>query len=402
MKIALVAEHVGEQPDLSADAYPGDPAARIRSLATALAGLDHQVTVYSRRGRAELAEDAGSTRGVSVELVRAGTPEKLDTDRLLSHVGTFARRLGAAWRQNPPDIVHAHDWISGLAALGGARDLGIPVVQTFGSPGTDLRRGPGKHARDRSDRARLEAGIGRSASAVLAGTSDDLFALVRRGLPQAAVKIVPAGVDTTRFQPHGPAAQRTARHRLLMFAPLAERQIVAAALHALVRVPDAELVIATGLPSSQLRNAPCCREVTGLARELGLRDRLTLAGSLSQAQAPAILRSADILVSPAGSEPFAMVPIEAMACGIPVIASAAGAQRDAVIHGTTGFLVQPTEPDLLTRRIRQLLASPMLREGCGIAAATRARARYSWERIGLETLAVYEALPRPLPTASAA
>jgi glycosyltransferase involved in cell wall biosynthesis len=94
------------------------------------------------------------------------------------------------------------------------------------------------------------------------------------------------------------------------------------------------------------------------------------------------------------AEPFGIIPIEAMACGIPVIASPAGAQRDAVIHGTNGFLAPATDPELLTGRLRQLIAAPMLREGYGIAAASRARARYSWDRIARETLAIYEALPR--------
>src|SRR5207244_245463 len=125
---------------------------------------------------------------------------------------------------------------------------------------------------------------------------------------------------------------------------------IAATLHALARVPDADLIIATGLPESQLRAAPGYRELTGLARELRLPARITFAGRINQSQAPALIRSADVVLSPTGSEPFSMVPIEAMACGVPVIGSPAGVQRDAVIHATTGYLVQATEPELLTRR----------------------------------------------------
>jgi D-inositol-3-phosphate glycosyltransferase len=87
------------------------------------------------------------------------------------------------------------------------------------------------------------------------------------------------------------------------------------------------------------------------------------------------------------------VALEAMACGLAVIASGAGASRDAVIDGVTGYLVPPAMPALLAARISHLLAHPMLREGFGIAAASRAQARYSWERVSQETLAVYEALP---------
>jgi len=400
MKIALIAEHISQQSDHGADAYPGDPAARVLALAAALTGLGHQVTVYARKDSAWPSDAIARTAGLNVELIQAGPQDKVAADRLLPHIGALAGQLAQRWQQRPPDVVHADDWLAGLAALGGARHLGIPVVQTFRSLAATGRRGHRPQPRDLTDRARLEAGIGRSATDVLTGTSEVLAALVRLGLPQTAVKIAPDGVDTTRFRPAGPAANRTSRPRLLMIAPLSQRLIMTTALHALARVPEVELVIAGGPEPAQLASVPGYRDVTRLARELRLQDRLTLAGKISQAKAPALLRSADILLSLSACEPFAMVPVEAMACGVPVIAAAAGAQRDAVIHGTTGFLVPPDEPEALARRIRQLLAAPMLREGFGIAAATRARARYSWDRIGRELLAVYTALPQPVPQAA--
>jgi glycosyltransferase involved in cell wall biosynthesis len=221
-------------------------------------------------------------------------------------------------------------------------------------------------------------------------------------VPQAAIKVVPAGVDTSRFCPHGPVADRAGRPRVLMFASLAERQLIATVLAALARVPDAELVIAGGPARSQLPNVPGYRDAIKLAQRLRLEHRLTLLGQLSQDNAPALMRSADVLVSLAADEPFAMTPVQAMACGIPVIATAAGAQRDAVIHGTTGLIVAPTDPELLAGRLRQLLAAPMQREGYGIAAASRAKARYSWDRIARETVAVYETLARTSAAAAAA
>jgi len=94
-------------------------------------------------------------------------------------------------------------------------------------------------------------------------------------------------------------------------------------------------------------------------------------------------------------EPFGMACLEAMACGTPVIASALGGHLDTVVDGTTGVLVPPGHPAQLARRIRRLLANPMLLEGFGIAAADRAQARYSWERVARETVAVYEHARRP-------
>ena len=78
-----------------------------------------------------------------------------------------------------------------------------------------------------------------------------------------------------------------------------------------------------------------------------------------------------------------------MACGTPVVASAAGAERDAVVDMTTGLVTPPGQPAQLALRIRRLLANSLRLEAYGIAAADRARSRYSWERIGRETLAAY-------------
>ena len=85
------------------------------------------------------------------------------------------------------------------------------------------------------------------------------------------------------------------------------------------------------------------------------------------------------------------------------MAAAGGSHQDTIVDGTTGVLVRPGQPAALARQVRRLLDSPMLLQGYGIAAADRARARYSWERIGRETLAVYERSLQPqyqLPAAA--
>ncbi len=383
MKIALVTQ-LGAAP--GADDYPVDPARRVLSLASALAGQGQQVTVYSREdptgrhpaGRA----GSGHCRGVTIEQVQAGPPERL------RHIAALASQLADRWSCDPPDVIHAHFWTSGLAALAGARDLDIPVVQTFHSLGTGAGARPGRPLAGAGDaaRSRLEAAIGRSAAAVIANTQDERAALARLGVPRASVTIVPSGVDITRFRPPGPVAERGRRPRLLMVSPPGDREGPAAALRALADVPEAELVIA-----GELGSDPGDGTLSRLACTLGVRDRLTCLGGVSEAEMPPLMRSADVLVHLSPSPRFAVVPVEAMACGTPVIATEDAACADAVIHGNTGFLVPSAEPGQLARRIRQLLASPMLLEGYGIAAASRVRSRYSWARVGQETLAVYEA-----------
>jgi D-inositol-3-phosphate glycosyltransferase len=404
MKIALVADHLCLPS--RADAYPGDPARRVLSLGQALAGRDHDVTIYSRQESPGAADDAGGGgrgRGggggarLTIEHIQAGPQQPLSGEALLPHVAAFAGRLADRWRPGPPDVVHAYCWTSGLAALAGTRGLGIPVVQTFHSLGSgtgrDDQAGP---------RARLEASIGRSVQAVLAGTSEEREDLGRLGVASSSIRIVPAGVDTKLFQPSGPTAERGRNPRILVVSPPGDQPELVTVLRALKDLPHAELVVAGGPPRGKLAGDPGGRALAALARRLGLADRFTCTGKVREADLPALMRSADVLVHLTTAWPFAVVPVEAMACALPVIASEAHA--DAVIHGNTGFLVSPAasgDSALLARRIGELLANPMLRDGYGIAAASRAASRYSWERIGQETEAVYAALLGPQVQAAA-
>ena len=400
MKIALVTDHLGALSAAGTDAYPADPALRVLPLAQALAGQGQQVTVYSRQDSAACA-DSGAAQtalcpGVAISRVPAGPAQSLPADVLLEHLAALAGQLADRWRRDAPDVIHAHYWTSGLAALAGARDLGIPVVQTFQSLGGGVRPGRVLAAAGAAARVRLEAAIGRSARAVMASSPDERAALARLGVPQSSVRIVPCGVDIARFRPTGPAAERGQRPRLLMVAPPGDRQGPLVMLRALADVPEAELVIAGGAAGD-----PGYQALARLARTLGVQSRLTCPGKLSEADMPPLMRSADVLVHLTPVQRFARVPVEAMACGIPVVVSEDAALGDAVIDGNTGFLVPPAEPVKLAGRIRQLLASPLLREGYGVAAASRVRSRYSWERIGQETLAVYEALLAPRMEAAA-
>ncbi len=388
MKIALVAQN--------ATPYPGEGASqagddvRLRELSQNLARRGHRVTVYTARRGARPADGARLHPGVRVE--RIGTAGKLGEPELLARVPAFSEQLRALWRRERPDVVHALRWTSGLAALAAARDLRIPVVQSFDSLGIAERR-HGLIARDAgTERIRLEPAIGRTVDAVLAGSSDEESDLARLGVPRRSITVVPCGVDTGEFAPEGPAAGRGGRPRLVTVTGLQEHEHdqLATLLRALSRVPGAELIVAGGPDRAGLRADPTCRRLTALAGSLGVGGRVAFAGRLGRAALPPLLRSADLFVSMSEYEPSGTVCVQAMACGTPVIASAVGGHLDAVVDGTTGILVPPGRPALLAQRIRQLLAHPMLLEAYSVAAADRARSRYSWDRIAHETAAVYD------------
>jgi D-inositol-3-phosphate glycosyltransferase len=389
MKIALVAQDASPfRP--SADAELTGQDVRVRALAGTLARLDHRVTVYARKNAPQLPDRTELPGGVRVEYIAAGPAAKPGSEKLLSQVPAFSRGLAERWQHEAPDVVHAVRWTSGLAALAGARDLDVPVVQTFHSLGVAERRHQVVPDKAPAERIRLEPAIARSSNAVLATSSAEVSDLASLGVPRRSITVVPCGVDTDAFTPDGPAAKRTGRPRLLSVAKLTDRAALGTVLYALAAIPDAELVIVGGPPRKQLKADAAHRELAALATALGVSDRVTFTGRVDHSALPALFRSADLLVSMSPYAPFGMVSLEAMACGTPVVASAVGGHRDTVIDGATGLLVPPGRPSLLAHRIRRLLANPMLLEGYGLAAADRARSRYSWERIGQETVAAYD------------
>ncbi len=361
----------------------------VAGLGRALAALGHTVVIYARKDAPGMPDRETIAPGLIARYIKAGPAAPLPADQLPQHVAEIGRYLAARWKKDRPDIVHAHHWTSGLAAMLAAREVPVPIVASFGSLGIAEQRhgvpGPQDGAR-----IRMEACIGRSVAGVIAHTSDEVSDLSALGIPGTRVRIVPCGVDTSRFQPDGPVAKRHADLRLLHLGSLAEHQGLDKLLAILPDLPGAELVIAGGPDPDDLDSDIAYKKLGKLAASLGVADRVTFTGQVTGKHLAALIRSADIFISTARYEPFGSAVLSAMACGKPVVASAVGGYADAVIDGTTGLLLPPGRPQLMVKRLRDLLATPMKLTGFGIAAADRARSRYQWERIAAETAAAYE------------
>ena len=329
--------------------------------------------------------------GYNVVHIPAGPARELPKDDLLQHMPRFARELRRHWAAHPPDVVHAHFWMSGLASVEAARGLAAPppVLQTFHALGSVKRRHQGDADTSPADRIERERGLCRDVSHVVATCSDEVFELRRLGLPHDRATIVPCGVDTSMFTPHGPVAPRTGRPRLLVLGRIVERKGQDDAVRALRAVPDAELVVVGGPPPGAVDGDPEVCRLRALAVEEGVADRLVFAGAVPRADVPAWVRSADVVLAVPWYEPFGITPLEAMACGRPVVGGAVGGLTDTVVDGVTGLLVPPRRPTLLAAALRGLLASRTTAMAFGIAGRDRVQARYGWDRVATTTAQVY-------------
>jgi glycosyltransferase involved in cell wall biosynthesis len=401
MKIALVSEHASPLAAVGGEDAGGQNV-HVDALARALARRGHDVVVHTRRDSSDLPRRVRVARGVTVHHVDAGPAQPLPKDDLLPWMGDFAAELAGSWRQERPDVVHAHFWMSALASLDAAPAAGVPVAVTFHALGSVKRRHQGLADTSPAGRVEHEQSVLQRCDHVVATARDEVSELTALGLDPARCSVVPCGVDLARFTPAGARAARgPARYRLVALGRLVPRKGVEDAVRALTMLPDTELVVAGGPPTQLLGQDPEARRLRALAAGLGVSDRVQLLGAVDRAEAPALLRSADVAVCLPWYEPFGIVPLEAMASGVPVVGTAVGGLLDTVVPGVTGLLVGPRRPAEVAGAVRELLEHPGRRAEMGRAGASRARTRYSWDRVAAAHERVYARLGAPAELAVA-
>jgi glycosyltransferase involved in cell wall biosynthesis len=203
-------------------------------------------------------------------------------------------------------------------------------------------------------------------------------------------------VDVDRFCPDGPAAARHPyRPRILGVGRLAERRGFEDVVRALRLVPQAECVIVGGPPTAELARDPEAHRLREIARGCRVADRVRLLGGVPRDELPGWYRSADVVACAHREPATGLASMEAMACGVPVVATALGGTADTVVEHVTGDLVPPRNPGALGRAMGRLLTDPVRRLGYAAAGLDRARQCYSWERTAGQLLAVYERVSRP-------
>jgi D-inositol-3-phosphate glycosyltransferase len=382
VRIAMISEQASPLP--TGDA--GVQQRHVADLSTALAAIGHDIRVYTRRDDPALPAIVKMGEGVHVVHVPAGPARALPTERLLSHMGDFAQWLRTEWREADwhPEVAHAHFWTSGLAAVTAARRIGIPVVQSF------HELGAAEAAHDGPSRTGYERALGRAVDQVVAQSQQEVRGLVRIGVPRSRLTVVPAGVDSDRFTPDGPVAERDPQQpRILSVGRLVERKGFGDVIQAMRYVPGAEYVVVGGPSAERLTTDPQAERLRALAEHFRVADRVRLVGGVPGADMPGWYRSADLLVAAPWQEQFELAPLEAMACGLPVIGTAVGGINETVVDGLTGDLVPPRDPRALGGALRRLVNDKVRRFAYATAALDRARQAYSWKRVAAQLGSVY-------------
>ena len=253
----------------------------------------------------------------------------------LGMVAALARLRREGWR---PDVVHAHVYSAGLPALVLGALSRAPVVIT--EHYTAFVRGL------ITGYERLLARIAFERAALVAPVSDDLAAHLYAIAPGARMVTVPNVVDTETFAAPDPPRGHDHPPRLVNVAALAEKKGHVHLLEAMTELDEATLEV---IGDGELRES-----LERRARELGLGDRVVFAGERPKAKVAERMRAADLFVLPSLAETFGVVLIEAMATGLPSVATRVGGVPE-VLSESTGVLVAPADSGALAAGIRAAL-----------------------------------------------
>jgi glycosyltransferase involved in cell wall biosynthesis len=408
MRLAMISEHASPLAALGGEDSGGQNV-YVAELARHLGAMGYGVDVFTRRDTPLLPAVVPFDVGVRVVNLAAGPAKHVPKDELFPFMGRFRDAFYRFARREPAayDLVHANFWMSGWVACEAKRDLGLPFVQTFHALGEIKRRAQGARDTSPSERRSTEFRILEEADRVLTTCPAEIEELTGiYGAQLSRLALVPCGVDIRTFRPMD---RREARNELglpqgptvVYVGRLVPRKGVDTLVEAFALLPrrlNTRLVIVGGEPGGE-GSAEVAR-LSALARGLMVKKRVSFIGSRPQQDLYRYYGAADAAVTVPHYEPFGMTPLEAMACGVPVVGSRVGGIKTSVVDGETGYLIPPKDPKALAGRLLRLLSDGALRDRMGCAGRRRVEEHYTWKRIATLAAITFSAVAAGAPRIS--
>src|SRR6266567_2981645 len=412
-RIAFLSEHASPLATLGgADA--GGQNIYVGEVSRNLGRCGFAVDVFTRRDSPDMPEIVEWGKGVRVVNLLAGPIQPRPKDELWPYMPEFRDSLlrFMELEETHYDLVHGNFWMSGWVATEVRRRLDIPVVHIFHAMGKTKRFHQKKVDTSPGDRIKTELDIIRVVDRIIAQCPNERSELVKDyGANPDKIVLIPSAVNTRIFKP---LARDAARHRIgldtngkvivYVGRMLARKDIrnVIRALALLVRKYESSegspttlltlMVVGGETLEPDPEATPEIGELQKLAAELGVTEHVRFIGKRQPEELRDYYCAGDVAVTTPWYEPFGLTPLEAMACGRPVIGSAVGGITYTIKDGETGFLVPPRDPETLAVRLQQLLSQPELSTQMGLAARKRVEREFTWSITVMRTGALYETL----------
>lgn len=271
-------------------------------------------------------------------------------------------RLARLFRRWRVDIVHSHNNRPLIYAAPAARLARVAGV---------LHTRHGQSSRAGRRQTALVRLMSRLADKVVCVSDDSLRRSLDEGLPERALCRLWNGIETDRFTYVGP----TVRGPVALVARLSPEKDVATLLQAVARIVAAE----PGFRVDIAGDGPCRPELQSLAAELGVAGHVRFHGVV--ADVAAFLAGASVFVLPSLTEGISLTLLEAMARGLPVVATRAGGTPEVVVDGQTGFLVPTRSPADLADTVLRLWRDPDLGRRLGRLGRERVERSFDVKRM---------------------
>jgi D-inositol-3-phosphate glycosyltransferase len=360
----------------------------VREVSRELGRMGVSVDVFTRSQDPSIPRVVRLGERARVIHLAAGVEAPMARERVYDHLDEFVEGI-EAWRIAEAidyDLIHAHYWLSGSAALALKTRWSVPVLQMFHTLGR-LKNRVARSAAELEPAVRLEeeTRIVSEADRIVAANVVERAELLRDYAAHASrIATIPCGVDTDLFTPGDRAEARRRlglddRPVLLWVGRIAPIKGLDTLLDTVARLreggQDMRLLVVGGDADE-----PTSGHETSLRQRiarLGLVDSVRFVGPQPQSVLPLYYAAADLTVLPSYYESFGMVALEAMACGSPVIASRVGGLVTTVRDGVTGFLVPDGDVGALAERIETLVTDPELRWRLG-REGVRWAAQHRW------------------------
>lgn len=408
MKIALISEHASPIAALGG-VDSGGQNVYVAHVARELGRAGHVVDVFTRRDDPRLDSVVHMHRNVRVLNVLAGPPRPIAKEKLLGYMPEFAARVASHCGPNQAryDLVHANFFMSGLAAMHVRRRLRIPFVITFHALGKVRRRHQGGADAFPRERDAIETLLANTADRVIAECPQDREDLVSLyGADAERIDVVPCGFDPGELGPGRPWL----RDRLgigedefvvLQLGRLVPRKGIDNVVRGIAHLEHEHgirarlLVVGGEADDPDPAKTPEIGRLQAIAHECGVAERVLFTGRRPRSELRDYYCAADVFVTTPWYEPFGITPLEAMACGRPVVGAAVGGIKHTVVDSVTGYLVPPNDPVALAERLARFHRNPELARAFGRAGIRRVRSSFTWRKVAMDLARVYATVLEP-------
>ncbi|MFN8472465.1 MAG: glycosyltransferase [Anaerolineae bacterium] len=412
VRIAFISEHASPMALLGSEDAGGQNV-YVDEVSRNLGKLGHSVDVFTRRDNPGAPEVVEWAPGVRIVNLAVGPAEFMLKDNLWPLMPAFRDALlqfmlrdGARY-----DVVHGNFWMSGWVAARLRKRLGIPALQIFHALGKTKQRHQGTADTSPEDRIAVEMGIIRDVDRLIAQCPSEQAELIHDyGASLTKVAVIPSAVNIERFRP---VPRDEARRRIGLdtddlvvvyvgrMLPRKDVRNLVRAMALLVQrsaLPVTLLLVGGETADGDPQKTPELGVLRRMVDELGIRDRVRFVGKRQPDELRYYYSAGDVAVTTPWYEPFGLTPLEAQACGRPVIGSDVGGITFTIRNGRTGFLVPPRSPEALADRLEFMLSQPALMAQMGEAARKRVEREFTWSTVAERTAALYQSLianPRP-------